>query len=411
MHIVFVHQNFPAQFGHIASHLVRRHGFRCTFVSQLPAGMSDGVERVQYVVRGGATEASHYCNRSVESAVWHSHAVFEALKARPDLKPDLIVGHSGYLSTVFLRELYDCPIVNYFEYYYHTTGSDMDFRPDFPNSELNRLRAHMRNTVLLLDLESCDLGYSPTTWQRDQLPGTYRPKVRAIFDGVDTTLWHPRVDVPRRFGQWAIPDGTKLVTYVTRGMESIRGFDVFMRAANIVCRRRSDVQFAVVGDDRVCYGGDAEITGNQSFKQYVLSRESFDLSRFHFTGTLPPVLLAELFSATDLHVYLTVPFILSWSLMNALACGATVLASDTGPVREMIQDGVNGLLTDFFDTEAMADRMEEVLDRPLDFKHLGRNGVEMIRNNYSLEVCLPQMRHLYEDAVAVRRLRTGGATE
>ena len=119
-------------------------------------------------------------------------------------------------------------------------------------------------------------------------------------------------------------------------MESIRGFDIFMRAANIVCRRRSDVQFVMVGDDRVVYGGDAEFTGNRSFKDWVLATESFDLSRFHFAGTLPPTLLAELFSATDLHVYLTVPFVLSWSLMNALACGATVLASDTAPVREMI---------------------------------------------------------------------------
>jgi glycosyltransferase involved in cell wall biosynthesis len=405
MHVLFVHQNFPAQFGHVASYLVKTHGFRCTFVSQLPAGVGDGVERVRYAVRGGATEATHYCSRSVESAVWHSHAVFEALKARPDLRPDLIVGHSGYLSTAFLRELYDCPIVNYFEYYYHTAGSDMDFRPDFPNSELNRLRAHVRNTVLLLDLECCDLGYSPTVWQRDRLPWTYRPKVRPVFDGIDTTLWHPRAGVPRRFGAWSVPDGTKLVTYVSRGMESIRGFDVFMKAANAVCRRRTDVVFAVVGDDRICYGGDAEVTGNKSFKQWVLGNDSFDLSRFRFTGTLPAALLAELLSVTDLHVYLTVPFVLSWSLMNALACGATVLASDTAPVREVIRDGVNGLLTDFFDVAAMADRMEEVLDRPQDYKHLGRNGAEMIRDHYSLEVCLPRMLRLYQDAVTVRGVR------
>jgi glycosyltransferase involved in cell wall biosynthesis len=413
MHVLFVHQNYPAQFGHVANYLVRSHGFRCTFVSQLPPGTSDGVERIQYVVTGGATEATHYSSRSVENAVWHSHAVYDALKARPDIRPDVVVGHSGYLCTALLRELYDCPIVNYFEYYYHTTGADMDFRPDFPYPDINRLRAHFRNSVLLLDLECCDLGYSPTPWQRDRLPWTYRPKVRAIFDGIDTALWYPRVGLPRRFGKWDLTAGTKLVTYVSRGMESIRGFDVFMKAANIVCRRRTDVVFAVVGEDRIFYGGDAEFTGNRSFKEWVLAQDAYDLSRFHFTGPLAPTLLAELFSITDLHVYLTVPFVLSWSLMNALACGATVLASDTAPVRDMIRPGENGLLTDFFDVDAMADRMEEVLDRPDDFRHLGRNGAEMIRDQFSLDVCLPQMLHLYQDARTVRQVRTrpdGGAT-
>jgi glycosyltransferase involved in cell wall biosynthesis len=405
MHVLFVHQTFPAQFGHIASYLVRTQGIRCTFVSQVPAGVSDGVERVQYVPRGGATRATHYCSASFENAVWHSHAIFDALKARPDVRPDLIVGHSGYLSTAFLRELYDCPIVNYFEYFYRTTGSDMDFRPDFPNPEINRLRAHARNAVLLLDLESCDLGYSPTEWQRDRVPWTFRPKLRVIFDGIDTTLWQRRDDIPRRVGALSIADGTKIVTYVSRGLESIRGFDVFMKAANIVCRRRSDVHFVVVGDDRIVYGGDAEFTGSRSFKEWVLANGGYDLSRIHFAGTLPPTLLAELFSITDLHVYLTVPFVLSWSLMNALACGATVLASDTAPVREMIRDGVNGLLTDFFDADAMADRMEEVLDRPQDFRHLGQKGAQMIRENYSLEVCLPRMLHLYQDAVTARAVK------
>src|SRR6266849_2539025 len=145
MHVIFVHQNFPAQFGHIASYLVKTRGIRCSFVSQQAPGHADGIERIQYHVQGGATEKTHYCSRTFENAIWHSHAVYEALRARPDLKPDLVVGHSGFLSTSFLRELYDCPIVNYFEYYYHTTGGDMDFRPDFPYPAINRLRAHARN--------------------------------------------------------------------------------------------------------------------------------------------------------------------------------------------------------------------------------------------------------------------------
>jgi glycosyltransferase involved in cell wall biosynthesis len=200
----------------------------------------------------------------------------------------------------------------------------------------------------------------------------------------------------------------KLVTYVARGMESLRGFDMFMRMSKILGQRRPDVTFVVVGEDRICYGGDKDVIGNRTFKEWVLAQDHYDLSRFQFTGLLPTAVLAELFAISDLHVYLTVPFVLSWSLMDALACGTTVLASDTAPVREMITHGQNGLLVDFFDVEGMADLASRVLDRPQDYKPLGQAGVDLIRNRYSLEVCLPQMLALYEEAVAARKAITVG---
>lgn len=396
MHILFVHQNFPAQFGHIGSYLAQNKGMRCTFVSEKPAGHSDGIERIQYRLKGGATRTTHYCSRTFENNIWHTHGVYEALRARPDIKPDLIVGHSGFGSTLFLNELYDCPIINYFEYFYRPGGSDMDFRPDFPSTELNRLRARARNAMLLLDLENCDAGYCPTTWQRSNIPKLFHDKVRVIFDGIDTRVWHPVESVSRTFAGRDIPEGMKVVSYVSRGMESMRGFDMFMKAAKRLCDMRDDVMFIVVGEDRVCYGGDEKVTGTKSFKNWVLSQDNYDLSRFHFTGRVTPHDLVDLFSLTDLHMYLTVPFVLSWSLMNSLACGATVLASDTAPVRDMIEHGQNGLLVDFFDVEKMAESASEVLDSPQDYKHLGRAGIEMIENQYSLDVCLPQMEDLYE---------------
>ncbi|MEX0711093.1 MAG: glycosyltransferase, partial [Pirellulales bacterium] len=335
-----------------------------------------------------------------ENAVWHTHAVYEALRQRPDVRPDLVVGHSGFASTLFLRELYDCPVVNYFEYFYRPRGADMDFRPDFPSLEIDRLRARARNAMLLLDLDNCNLGYSPTTWQRDRLPALYHEKVRVVFDGVDTSLWRRVEGAPRRVAGRDIPAGTRIVTYVARGMESMRGFDIFMKMARLVCRRRRDVVFVVVGEDRVCYGGDHKVTGDKSFKNWVLAQDDYDLSRFIFTGLVPPAELALLLSIADLHVYLTVPFVLSWSLMDALACGATVLASDTAPVREMIQHNQNGLLVNFFDVEAFAATAETVLDSPGDFAHLGRAGLDMIRGRYSLDVCLPQLLDLYQQAAS-----------
>jgi glycosyltransferase involved in cell wall biosynthesis len=403
MHVLFVHQNYPAQFGHIASYLAQRKGYRCTFLSQQPPGKNGAIERIQYQLKGGATAQTHYCSRTFENAIWHSHGLYEALDARPDIKPDLIVAHSGFLSTIFLRELYDCPMVNYFEYYYRTRGADMDFRPDFPYPAINRLRARARNAVALMDLENCDAAYSPTRWQRSLFPRFFQDKIRTIFDGIDTTIWRPLAGGPRRIGDRVIPEGTRIVTYVSRGLESLRGFDIFMQAAKRICQRRSDVIFFVVGEDRVCYGGDEEFIGKKSFKQWVLERDDYDLSRFVFTGPVPIGTLVQLFALSDLHIYLTVPFVLSWSLLDALACGTTVLASGTPPVREVIEHGKNGLLVDFFDTDGMADLACQVLDRPQEYKHLGRSGVEMIQTRYSMDVCLPRMLALYEDAVFAYR--------
>lgn len=404
MHILFVHQNFPAQFGHIAQYLAEKHGYRCTFVSEKPTGRVGRIECLQYQVRGGATQQNHYCTRTFENATWHTHAVYEALKARPDIRPDLIVGHSGFGSTLYLRELYDCPIVNYFEYFYRPKNSDMDFRPDFPSRELDRLRVRSRNAMLLLDLDNCDVGYSPTRWQRDCFPRLYHDKIRVIFDGIDTNIWRPQPEAklshkrPRRLGERTFPDDVKIVTYATRGMESMRGFDIFMKAARKLCDRRKDVIFLIAGQDRVCYGGDERFTGGKSFKEWVLSQDNYDLSRFHFLGLIPPQQLAELFRITDLHIYLTVPFVLSWSLLNALACGATVLASETEPVREMITHGHNGLLVDFFDVDGFVEMAGRVLEAPHEFAPLGTAGAALVRERYSLEVCLPHMLQLYQQA-------------
>ncbi len=401
MHILFVHQNFPAQFGHLAKYLIQNHGFQCTFASERPAGTYAGITTIQYRTRGGATAHTHYCSRTFENQIWHSHALYEALAARPDIRPDVIVGHSGFVSTLFLRELFDCPMINYFEYFYRTRQSDMDFRTDQPScGAMDVLRARSRNAMLLLDLDNCDAGYVPTRWQRDTLPRRYHDKVDVIFDGIDTSVWRPSPPDSRCIAGWTFPPHKRLVTYVSRGMESIRGFDIFMKMAKRLCEMRSDVLFAVVGEDRVAYGGDQRFTGGKTYKQWVLEQDTYDLDRILFLGRVPPDDLTRLFAMSDLHVYLTVPFVLSWSLINALACGCTVLASNTAPVQEIIQHGVNGLLVDFFDVEGFVATANQVLHDPVTYRHLGERGVQLVQEQYSLEKCLPQMLSLYERVTA-----------
>lgn len=403
MHVLFVHKNFPAQFGHVATLLAARQGARCTFVSELPDGEVEGVRRIQYRPRGGAARHTHYFSRTFENYIAHSHGVYEALKARPDICPDLVVGHSGFGSTLFLADLYDCPIINYCEYYYHSSNSDIDFRPEFPTTEANVLRSRARNAMLLLDLQTCSAAYSPTEWQRSRFPPVYRDKIEAIFDGVDTRIWRriPDGEIGQRMiAGHAIPDAVKLVTYVSRGFESMRGFDIFMRVAKRVYTQRRDVVFICVGSDRICYGGDSAFLRGGTFRDWVCSNDDYDLSRFVFTGPLPRTELARLLNLSDAHIYLTVPFVLSWSLLNALACGATVVASDTEPVREIITHEKNGLLARFYDVESQARLVLDVLDRPEHYRRFGDAGSQLIEEKYSVERTFPQMLAMYERVLA-----------
>ena len=403
MHVLFVHKNFPAQFGHIADHLIKRHGFRCTFVSERPPGTVGGVDNIQYVLQGGATERTHYASQTFENATWHAAGVYEALKpVSAAIRPDLIVGHSGWGSTLLLRELYpDVPVINYFEYFYRPRDSDLDFRPDVPVAELDRLRSPARNAMILLDLEYCAAGYSPTAYQHSLLPEAYKPKVSVIHDGVDTGFWRRRELPERKLGTLELGPDTRLVTYVSRGLESMRGFDVFMRAAKRIYERRPDTKVVIVGGEEVVYGGDLRRTQGKTFKQHVLEQGTYDPERVLFAGQVPPDTLAQLFSLSDLHVYLTVPFVLSWSCLDAMSCGCTVLGSDTAPVREVIEGGRNGLLCDFFDDEGIAERALEVLEDPAGSREtLGAGARETIEERYSMEAIMPRMRDFYSSVVA-----------
>lgn len=173
----------------------------------------DGIRKIPYKINGGARQTTHYFSRTFENAIWHAHAMFQAAEAATDLAPDLIVGHSGFGSTIFLQERFPgVPVINYFEYYYHAHHSDLDFRPDFPPEPRDFLRATARNAMILLDLQNCRLGYSPTRFQRDLFPDEYRGKIDVIFDGIDTEVFHRRENIPRTIAGREIPALTRIVT-------------------------------------------------------------------------------------------------------------------------------------------------------------------------------------------------------
>jgi len=401
MHVLFVHKNFPAQFGHIAAYLIKQKGYRCSFVSETPPGMVGGIQKIQYKPAGGASETTHYLTRTFENATAHAAGVYEALKPQVTrLRPDLIVGHSGFGSTLFLPELYPAaPVINYFEYFYHPHNSDMDFRPEWPVLEEDVLRARTRNAMILLDMEYCRAGYSPTEYQASLLPAAYRSKVRVLHDGIDTDFWRRR-PVERSFGEHTFSPDARLVTYVSRGFESMRGFDIFLRAAKKIYTADPRVVFLIVGSDRVAYGGDLKFIRDKSFKDFMLRQDEYDLQHLLFLGQLKPADLVRVLSLSDLHIYLTVPFVLSWSLLDALACGCTVLASDTAPVREFIRHGQTGLLQNFFDVDGFAAAALQVLQDPAAYRHLGQAGEQLIREHYSLDTLIPRMTAFYEEVAA-----------
>jgi glycosyltransferase involved in cell wall biosynthesis len=397
MHLLFLHQNCPAQFGPLIGWLRQHTDWKLTFCHRNPCPPIPGVEHVMYPQQGGATAQTNYFSRTFENIAHQSEQALRAMQARSDLQPDLILSHSGFVSGLPLQDMYQCPRVTYLEYFYHAKNSDMDFRPEQQPSLEERVRARFRNASLLLDLESADGAMSPTQWQRDRFPLVFRDKIRVIFDGIDTNLWRRRERTsPRRVGQLVIPDDVELVTYAARGFESMRGFDIFMRFAKQLYLRRPKVRFLVVGADRVCYGGDSKHIGEGSFKDWVLKQEDYDLSRFVFLPPVPPDVLATIFSISDLHVYLTVPFVLSWSLLNAMACGSPILASSTAPVQEVIESGRNGLLADFFDVDGLLRQAERLLeDRPL-ARHLGDSASEDVRMRYCIDVTAPLYRRYLE---------------
>lgn len=404
MRVLFVHQNFPAQFQWIAPRLARDYGWDCAFVTEKAAGTLPGVTKVVYKAQGGATAANHPCTRNFENTIAHAHGVYEALKTRPDIQPDLVIAHTGFGSSLFLPFLYDAPIINFLEYYYDVIGQDLGYRPELPVTELDLLRVKAKNAMILLDLENCDRGWTPTHYQRAYFPPTYRDKIEVCFDGIDADIYHRRDNPQRRIGERQyVGPGKRIVTYVARGFEMMRGFDIFMKVARRIYEQDPDVVFVVVGADRVHYGGDLNYIPGNSFRHHVLAQEKYDLSKFRFVGFVPPETLAEILSISDLHIYLTQPFITSWSMVHAMGCGAVVLASDQPCVREYITPGVNGLLGDFFDVEGLARQALDVLRDPAAYRPMGAAARQLVADNYTVQGAMPRLVEFFTRVAAQKR--------
>ncbi len=396
MHVLFVHQNYPAQFGHLANHMEQKLGWKTTFLTKWK-GEKGMTPLLKYEPKRGSTQQTHFLSRNFTNCAAQAQGVYAAAQQMQE-RPDIVLGHSGFGSTLLLKELFHCPVVNLFEFFYNQGTTAVEYEKDELEDEYRR-RLYFMNSMILSDLHVADAGYTPTHFQRNQFPVEYLPKIETLFDGIDRNMFRRYPNLPRKFRDREIPEDTRIISYVSRGFESMRGFDVFIRMAKRVYQEYPNVLFICAGSDRVCYGGDLRRIKEKSYKEHVLNKEQPDMSKFWFTGMVNTRELVQLLNLGDAHVYFTRPFVLSWSLFNALSCGARIVSSATEPVQEVITHGENGLLADFNDHEQHAQHVLQLLRAPKEYQHFRVNGQKIIAQRYSMQQCLPRFVRLIQRIV------------
>ncbi|MDB5959512.1 MAG: glycosyl transferase family 1, partial [Massilia sp.] len=370
--VLFVHQNFPGQFRRLALALRDDPGFAVSAIGKHGCPGLPGVRLASYRLHRAASKDTHHYVRAYEHAVLHGQAVLRLLLAlRADgEQPDVIVAHPGWGETLFVKEVFPhARLIHFCEFFYHGSGADVGFDPEFPATLDDRARARSRNAPLQMALDLCDAAIAPTRWQKALHPAAYHPRIRVIHEGVDTAAMHPDADATFELpGGVVLRAGQPVVTYVARHLEPYRGFHTFMRALPALLAGHPDCQVVIAGGNGVSYGRAPHDAAD--WKARMLREVPIDSARVHFTGTLPFADYRRLLQVSAVHVYLTYPFVLSWSMLEAMACGCLLVGSDTAPVREAVQEGANGLLCDFFDHAALAERVLAVLRSPHDYAHL-----------------------------------------
>ncbi len=393
MRILFLHPNFPAQFRHLASVLAQDPQHQVVFGTARAEGSMQGVAKVLYKPSREVRPETHHYVRTLESAVLQGQAVYRVAQQLRErgFVPDIVYAHSGWGPGLFVKDIFpQAKFCCFFEWYYHAHGSDADFDPAEPLQADDEPRIRIKNAPILLDLANCDQGLCPTNWQRHQFPPEFHSKLKVLHDGVDTQFFQPQPGA-----KLVLPDCQlnlshvdELVTYVGRGMEPYRGFPQFMETVALLQQRRPQTHVVVVGEDRVAYG--KQLPEGQTYKQLMLDKLPLDLSRLHFTGRLPYTEYLKVLQASSVHVYLTRPFVLSWSMLEAMSTGCVIVGSATPPVQEVIKEGENGLLADFFSPEVICDRIEEVLNHPDGMANIRLNARQTILERYDLATLLPQ---------------------
>ena len=409
MKFLFVHQNFPGQYLHVARHLAQA-GHDVSFITQPHQAQIEGVRKLEYRQESAFGRDAHPYLRELENGLTNGLEVAKLCHwlERDGFVPDIVIGHNGWGEILFIKDVWpQVPLLGYFEFFYRASGSDVDFDREFPPESDAALRLRTRNAINLLGLNAVDWGQSPTDWQLAQYPERYRDRITVVHEGVDTELVRPDPTARLWLGNGrCLSCADEIVTFSARDLEPYRGFHIFLRALPELLAKRPAAQVLIVGGDGVSYGRRSQKAANYRMQLLAELGDRLDLRRINFLGRLPYRQYLTVLQISTVHVYLTYPFVLSWSLIEAMATGCVVVSSRTAPVEEVIRDGDNGFLVDFFDCTGLASRIVEAL--------AGRDGIDNDRiktaarktvlDRYDLHtVCLPAYRALLRQLMGINK--------
>ena len=400
MNILFIHQNFPSQFKYLAPALAANPENSVVAMTMQKPNVSEwqGIKLKPYATSRRSTPNVHPWIVDFETKTIRGEAAF---RAALDLKsegymPDLIIAHPGWGESLFLKDVWpDAKLSIYCEFYYHARGADIGFDPEFPvKDEGDVCRLHLKNLNNLLHLQTADAGISPTHWQANTFPEPFRSNITVVHDGIDTEVIAPNPSASLTFNNNIIlTKSDEVITFVNRNLEPYRGYHIFMRALPEILARRPNARVLIVGGDDVSYGTRPE--GGENWKDIFVAEVRPQISdanwaRVHFLGKIPYEYFIPLLQLSSVHVYLTYPFVLSWSLLESMSVGCAIVASNTQPLKEVITHNETGRLVDFFSPTAIAAEVCGLLETPQERARLGANARKFAVENYDLNsVCLP----------------------
>jgi len=411
MNILFIHQNFPGQFRFLAPALAANpaHTVVAMTMQQVSVANWQGIKLVTYNPSRGTTPNVHPWVSDFETKTIRAEACFRAaLKLQAEgFAPDVIVAHPGWGESMFLKDVWPVARLGiYCEFYYRPHGADVGFDPEFPVKDVGDVcRLRLKNLNNLLHFEVADAGISPTHWQASTFPQPFRSKIRVVHDGIDTAVVAPNPAARLTLnGNLTLTRQDEVITFVNRNLEPYRGYHIFMRALPELLKRRPRARVLLVGADDVSYGARPE--AGKKWKDIFAAEvrpqiSDADWARVHFLGRVAYQHFIPMLQLSTVHVYLTYPFVLSWSLLEAMSVGCAIVASNTQPLHEAIHHDETGRLVDFFDVAALTTEVCTLLDDPAARERLGAAAREFAKTTYDLKtVCLPQQLEWVESLLA-----------
>jgi glycosyltransferase involved in cell wall biosynthesis len=407
MRFLFIHQNLPGQFRHLLQHFASNPEHHVVAIGEQRwietnrTSIAQGVRVLGYATPPAPNAQTHAYLRTTTSAVLRGQVVAKTLM---DLKksgfiPDVIYAHPGWGESLFVKDVYpQSKLVSFCEFFYHAHGQDTDFDPEYPSSFAHEMQLRIRNSQHLLSLDAMDLGISPTQWQKSCFPAAYQPQLEVVHDGINTDHVQPNanVSVTLKHANVTLTRQDEVITFVSRNLEPYRGFHSFMRALPQLLRERPQARVIIVGDDSVSYG---KPSTHGTYRKQMLTELNgqLDLSRIHFLGRIPYAQYLQILQLSTAHVYLTYPFVLSWSMLEAMSAGCAIIGSRTAPVTEVIEAGENGLLVDFFLSEEIVEAIHQVCDHPDQMASMRLAARQTVIDRFDLKrICLPRQLKLLQ---------------